>query len=262
MMWPALFAFNRAPDSDGGGGAAGGAAGGADGGAAGEKPLTRAEVEGLVGGIVSKHINSRGFVEKLRSGLATADDVGGIKSILEELRAGKKTGDGEGAADEGKNADPEVAKKMSKMEERLVAAERKAKASEDEALQMKTESAKEKERGALTSALQGKIKPALLPAAVSLLYNERHMIKRNKDGDIVFEMKRKDYIDELTVEEGVLEWLTTPEGKEYVPPVVAGGTGDKDGAKDGGGRKGILDKMTTGTADERTNAALNVIALG
>jgi hypothetical protein len=261
MMWPALFAFNHAPEGDGG--AAGGAAGGTEGE---EKPLTRKDVEDMIGKQIGTHINSRGFQEKLRKGLATSDDVGGIKAILEELRAAKKPG--EGAADDdavdgkGKALDPEVVKTMSKLEERLTASEKKAKASEEENLAIKESQARAQERDALKTALQGKVRPALLPAAVALLYGEQKKVRRDKDGGIVFEVKRKDYTDELTVEEGVLEWLATPEGKEYLPPVGAGGTGDKSGAKDGGGKGTVLDKLSTGTADERTNAALNVIALG
>jgi hypothetical protein len=261
MMWPALFTFNLAPDGDGG--SAGGAAGGAEGE---EKPMTRKEVEELIGKTVGTHINSRGFQEKLRKGLATSDDVGGIKTILEELRAAKKPGEGvadEGAADgKGKALDPEVVKAMSKLEERLTASEKKARASEEENLALKESQAREQEKSALTNALQGKVRERMLPGAVALLYTDQKKVRRDKDGGIVFEVKRKDYTDELTVEEGVLEWLATPEGKEYLPPVGAGGTGDKSGAKDGGGKGTVLDKLSTGTADERTNAALNVIALG
>jgi len=261
MMWPALFTFNLAPEGDGAGGAAGGAAGGTEGE---EKPLTRKDVEEMIGKQIGTHINSRGFQEKLRKGLATSDDVGGIKAILEELRAGKKTETpaDDDAVDGKKALDPEVVKTMSKLEERLTASERKAKLAEEENLAIKESQARSQEKSALVTALQGKVRPALLPAAVALLYGEQKKVRRDKDGGIVFEVKRKDYTDELTVEEGVLEWLATPEGKEYLPPVGAGGTGDKSGAKDAGGKGTVLDKLSTGTADERTNTALNVIALG
>lgn len=62
-------------------------------------------------------------------------------------------------------------------------------------------------------------------AAVSLLYNEDSRVIRNEDGEIRFSVQKAGYTDEVSLDEGITDWLKTDEGKAFLPPKGAGGSG-------------------------------------
>jgi len=69
-----------------------------------------------------------------------------------------------------------------------------------------------------------------------VLHTEDHRVKRDKDGNIVFEFQRDGYKDHKSLAEGVAEWLGTDEGKHYAPARVGGGSGATGGQANAQGR--------------------------
>lgn len=98
----------------------------------------------------------------------------------------------------------------------------------------------DEERNSLSAALADKgITGAKLKAALALLHTEEKRVARNKDGAVVFRIAKDGYEDEVNVIQGVEAWTATPEGKEFLPPRGASGSGaDRANRKDGSPRKG------------------------
>jgi hypothetical protein len=264
MLWPMLM---LAPDNGGASGGAGDGDGGADGGA--EKPMSRKEVEDVVAKAVGTHINSRGFQEKLRKGLASSDDVQAIRKILEDSAAARG-GAGAGGEDQGQSGtasvgaggasggmDVETKRALAKLQRDNEDLQKMLKAMSDDKKASEQKQLESEERSAIKDGLNGKVKPSLLPAAVALLYGERKVIGRNKDGGVVFKMKDRDNFDvEATIEDGIKAWLETPEGKEYLPPADIGGSGDPKSPR---GNRGPASGLESSDKNVRSNAAANVL---
>ena len=86
--------------------------------------------------------------------------------------------------------------------------------------------AKQEERTALQQALSSAgITGTRQRAAISLLYTEDKRVHRNEDGDIVFSIPKAGYTDEVTLDEGINEWLKSSEGREFLPPRGTSGSG-------------------------------------
>jgi len=84
------------------------------------------------------------------------------------------------------------------------------------------------EKHALSSALANAgIEGSRARAAMSLLYTEDKRVTRNDDGDIVFLVPKAGYVDQVTLDEGITDWLKTEDGKAFLPPRGAGGSGGK-----------------------------------
>lgn len=266
MMNPMIF---MAPEGDGGAG--GGAGAGGEGGD--EKPLTRKEVEDMVGKSIGTHINSRGFQEKLRKGLASSDDIQGLRKMLEDsaaARSGTNEGQGGdggqgngggagggGGSSAGGGMDQETKRALTKLQHDNEDLQKALRAMSDEKKATELKTRESEERGALKDALNGKVRPSLLPAAVALLYGERKVVGRDKDGGVVFKMKDRDNFDvEAAIDDGVKAWLETAEGKEYLPPVEAGGSGDSKSPR---GERGNANGLVSTDKSVRSAAATNVL---
>lgn len=204
----------------------------------GDEKLTRAEVQKMIDQGVNGAMKSWG--PRLTKGLATADDLTGIKTILEGLQTTKaQPGAGGQPAAGGQNqqtqADPEVAKLREQIEKLTKDNERERKEKAEQAARIDQE---QRERS-ITDALRSKgVRNELVDAAAALLLVKRNVLKRNDSGELVYVVKRKDYEDELPVADGVEEFLKTDEGKAYLPPRDVGGTGEKGGHKVSTGKGG------------------------
>lgn len=257
-----------APDAGGAGGGAG------DGGDAGadDKPMSRKEIEDLVGKSIGTHINSRGFQEKLRKGLATSDDIVSLRKLLEERASAGAGGAGDGgdaggaqgggASPQGdqsrgaqqpqSKADPETQRLLREQQHTIEDMQKQMQGMRREKEETEKRQRETEERTALKDALTGKVRATLLPAAVALLYGERKAIGRNKEGGLIFKTKDRDGYDvDVPIEDGIKGWLETAEGKEYLPPVDASGSGD--GKSPRGDRRGAhglesTDKNVRGAA--------------
>lgn len=94
-----------------------------------------------------------------------------------------------------------------------------------------------KERSELQSALRSAGVPdERLRSAVALLYTEDKRVEA-KDNSVVFKMQRDGYVDELELEKGISEWLSTPEGKHFAPPRDVRGSGAQGGSRNGAGNR-------------------------
>jgi hypothetical protein len=109
---------------------------------------------------------------------------------------------------------------------------------------------RDEERTQLRETLRkGGVEGSRLDGAVALLYGEQKRLARQKDADdkerITFKGKDKHFAEtDYPLEEGVKWWLSTDEGKEYLParPVGgSGGSGGKVGGKDGKGTPSMND---------------------
>lgn len=113
-------------------------------------------------------------------------------------------------------------------EARIKALEEENRKSQAEAAQSEAKRRQDEEKAALASVLadQG-ITGARQRAAMSLLYTEDKRVVREDDGAILFVVPRSGYTDKVKLDEGVKEWLNTDDGKAFMPPRVAGGSGAK-----------------------------------
>jgi len=104
-----------------------------------------------------------------------------------------------------KKAMTQVKNLEKKMQEERAAAEAAKKLAEEK-----------EERLALTQALT-EVGVRGSKAALNHLKAEGR-IGRNADGELIFKMPRDGYEEEMSLEEGLTEWLSTDEGKLFAPP--------------------------------------------
>lgn len=111
-------------------------------------------------------------------------------------------------------------KRLEKMLER----ERKAREATEATLRDNAaKSARDEERSRLAEQLTAEgITGAKLKAAVALLHTEERRIKRNDQGSIVYV---GDDGDETDLKAGLKSWLSTDDGKSFLPPRGAQGSG-------------------------------------
>lgn len=223
----------------GGEGGAGGSGGAGEGGA-GAIPK---EVQEFVTKTVNNAVTSQ--LKRFESRIPTVDSLKeglGIGALMEKIEtlgkgtgAGGPGGDGKGTggtggAGGGAQLDEATQRELAKMKadndslkKRL---DEEAKAREEE----RSARARQEERSALTEALRkAGIPDGRLGGAVSYLFLDQKKIVRDKEGNITWPVKRDGYEDPLSIEQGVAEWLKTDEGKAYLPPVDATGSGSRGG---------------------------------
>ena len=144
------------------------------------------------------------------------------EEILNEIRAGKPESE-EGAK---KEEDSEV----SRLKARLANMEKKANDSEAQRIKEKQESLKVRERAALSSALREVgVEGPKLKAAIALLYTEEGRVGTDQDGNVIFKFQRDGYIEEMSLADGMEEWVATSDGKHFVPAKNVGGAGSTGG---------------------------------
>ena len=100
---------------------------------------------------------------------------------------------------------------------------------------------KERERHDLIKGQKSALKDALdvvgirgvkARAAVALLHDDDGVIKRDDEGNVVMVFKRSGYDEELPLDKAMKEWVTTSYGKEFMPPIGAGGSDGHDSKVD------------------------------
>lgn len=195
-----------------------------------------------IGGRVKREVNS--LKDSLNETIGT--------TIKDALAANKPDdppdgGKGGGGGDGGGGQSDE----MKAMEARVKASEDRAKAVELERKDEREQGKRTAEKSALESALRtAKVSEALVPAATSLLFTDRKIVGRDDKDGIIWKAARDGYNDELSLTDGVAEFLATEEGKAYLPPIDAKGGGVRGGGKKPGGNVVVPDgdKMTKGEA--------------
>jgi hypothetical protein len=93
--------------------------------------------------------------------------------------------------------------------------------------EMELRTRRNEERQHLTAALRASgVSEPMIRTLVPYLHSEAGKVKRGDDGSIVFVHDDEEH----PLEKGVAAWLKTEDGKAYLPPVDAGGSGNRGGA--------------------------------
>lgn len=242
-----------ADDNKGGGGGGGG-----DGDKGGEvNEATKKFVNDTINGAMKQW--STRLEGKFGDGLKGLKDeiAGGLKdsitAALKEAGAGGAGGDGDGKG-KGKESEipDEIKQQLARQNAEIEklskenAAERKKR--EDGEAQVK----RNEERGLLETHLRKGVdgvgvREELLRPLIAFLHGESGRIKRDKEGNVVMTFKRDGYDEDVTLDKAIPEYLGTDEGKAYLPPKDAGGSGNKGGGNNPRAPK-PGEKMSVGSA--------------
>ncbi len=205
-----------------------GGEGGEGGSGVGEKPFNPEQMR-LLNRIVhtanSKTVSTMEGMINAASEKTSGDlfEIKGLLSGLGDKGGDKGGGDGGGNLPSWKDSDEykasEAHRKASNDRLAAIEAERK-----DE---VETRNRGE-ERSALEAALRkGGVEETRIRGALSLLINDEKVMKRDKEGAMFYQIQRDGYTEDLTVEGGVADYLSTDEGKSLLPSSGARGTGAK-----------------------------------
>jgi len=187
--------------------------------------------------VMAKHFKSTEFktslAESIKASLAEA-----LPEVLKGMTAVPPPGGDAGKGKEGqpggqqhtdpgrKTDDPEwkaMLARQKELEDKLH--QQVAERENEKAQRMRAE-----ERSLLESQLRTNGVPDnRLRAAVALINAELKAVGRNAEGGIVYKAQRDGYVDELSVQDGIKEFLSTDEGKTFLPPPGAHGTGMRPG---------------------------------
>ena len=175
-----------------------------------------------IGAAVKAHVDAA--VKPLQDRLDVAEKA--AKEAAE--KAGKPADEGKSdGKGKGKDADPETAKEVAALRARLEASD---KAREEAEARSKAEARSNAAREALAKA---GVPADRLPHAMAYL-DTQGVIAADKDGKVGWKGKDRFGVDALlSLEDGAKAWAATPDGKLYLPPSGAQGTGT--GAGNGGG---------------------------
>lgn len=186
----------------------------------------------VVGEAAKAHVEAalKPFADKLD---ASAKDVEALKAA----KATDKPADKEDKAKGGDKADPETAKELAALRQRLEASD---KAREEAENRSKAEARDSAAREALAKA---GIPADRLPHAMAFL-GAQGVIVAGADGKPGWKGKDKFGVDAvLPLEDGARSWAATPDGKLYLPPTDARGTGTGAGNGSGSGGSGGIKKL-------------------
>jgi len=216
-----------------------------------------------VNATVTAHL-SRKLGPALKEALGT--ELTEIRDTLTQIAGGKPNagagGDGKGNEGKGQNSgqpgtNGQQPAPSLKDDPEVVAMRKRLAALEDER-KKERETAQNNERdGTLREILTAaKIDPNRMRGAIAVV---RDSVKRDAEGKLVYKAQRQGYVDDLTLEDGVAEWLATDEGKSYQAPaqgVRGGGAGTRQAgaARGGGGVAGVV----KGGANAPTRGAQDV----
>lgn len=173
----------------------------------------------VIGAAVKAHVDAavKPLQDRLDAGEKAAKEA---KEAAE--KAGKPADDGKGKG--GKEADPETAKELAALRARLEASD---KAREEAETRSKTEARNNATREALAKA---GIPADRLPHAMAYLDTKGEIVA-DKDGKVGWKGKDRFGVDTVVpLEQGAKDWASTPDGKLYLPPSNAQGTGTGAGS--------------------------------
>lgn len=195
-----------------------------------------AALEERIGRIVDTRMNRAITTHFKRETPKLAETIGA------QVLAGLKAAQGGGDDDDDEVADPaepgkagkkppkgqsdEVTQRMKALEGQLAVEKKKREASEAKQVEAETRRARAEEDDAVKSALMaaGVKDEARIRAALHTHRGEGR-IKRDEAGAIMFVKRSDDGDEEMPLTKGVAEWAKTDEGKVFLPPTGASGSG-------------------------------------
>jgi hypothetical protein len=157
----------------------------------------------------------------------------------------QKQADGKGKKGE---VDPDTKARLDDFQRKLEEAEQARKVAEQTAREQR---------------LEGRLRSALAEAGVGTEQQEKALVwlrsrttkdgkpvlSFNADGNPVWRTDRQGFVDELDVAEGLKGWAATDDGKSFLPPTGAAGTGDSAGGRGGSGRRDPNPRKKDGSLD-------------
>jgi len=200
---------------------------------------------------IGTRLNSQSFKDNIGAiaGEAAAAAVGaateGLTAKMEELLSANPGGNGNGRdKDESKaqswKDSPEYKAMIQRDKDRDAEIERMKQEREDE----KNAADRKEERATLEAALRkAGIEELKLRSCVATLIHEDKVMQRDSNGQMVYRVNRGEYNEDMTVSEGVSEFITTDEGKAFLPAKGATGTG------------AVGDSTSEGTKNSRKGAS-------
>lgn len=214
-----------------------------------EAAAAEAALEERIGKAVDARLNRAisGHLTRMQPKLAA--DIGA--QVLAGLKAQQGENDDEtadppesnkGKPPKGQNA--EADQRLKSLEKQLADERKKREASEAKQLDTEAKRARGEEDDAVKSALMaaGVKDEARIRAALHTHRGEGR-VKRGEDGTILF-MKRTDAGDEeMPLAKGIADWAKTDEGKVFLPPTGASGSGGNPPKN--GGANGAPGKLST-----------------
>lgn len=229
------------------------------------KPLTRAEAEKFFNDAINGAVRANN--KRLEDSIAKM--VGGLEKRFEDLagaaRSGAATGGDGGAADDktkdgkprdegGKFTNPQLVEAQRKIAE-LEEKERKREAEIKEA---RKKADQREERDALRVSLKKlKVRDDVLELLATKLHLEDGVIVRDGSGKIRYKWEGRDGEELLPLEDGLKNMLQTDQGKVYVAPRGATGSGAKPPAGPAGSvPRGNSPPRTRQQLDDEGNSGL------
>lgn len=216
----------RIPE-DGGGGGGGGTGGGDD-----DLPKTKKELDTLIGnsvnGAVRDLIKRGAFTEGI--GKVVGDS---LATAMKDFKPATPTIE-DPPKDKDKDTDDATKQALAKLKSDNESLNKRLEQQDTAAKEKETKAEKKETRSQLDRALsKAGISTDRVSGAGAFLFHDRDIVKRNDEGEVCIEFKR-DWGKELVpIEKGITEWVKTDEGKGYMPPVDAGGSGNTGGTPPG-----------------------------
>jgi hypothetical protein len=209
------------PDDGSGGGGGDGSGGEGDDGNNQPPAMTADEMKRLMGNMVNSAVNSH-FKRDSFQQLISSSVEKAVTGLL------PKPEDPKPAPEDPKPdaRDAELAKMRSEQDKMRKALE----AQREEAETEKRKAREQAERSALAEALRsGGVDENRMRAAVAYLYLDERRIRRDEDDNIVMSFQREWGEELVPVDKGIAEYLRSDQGKVFLPPVEAAGSGNKGG---------------------------------
>ena len=180
---------------------------------------------------------AKAAIKAIEDKVASLPDAEGLATLIEAKIGEKVPAKVEGAKDEAAQAASKAAE--DKFQKQIDALKKQLQAKDDSEKAATLKQQRTEERTVLGTALEkAGVKPSLRPAAIALLI-ERGALARDAEGAVIYKSRDAAGAEEIKqVEAGIADWIKSDEGKEYLPPKEAGGSGDKSRAHGGKGNEG------------------------
>lgn len=249
---PNPFVMSADDGAGGGGGGGGGDGGDGKGGkGGGDGAAAAAGLSEEMKKEITKHVS--GAVANYSKRIQ-ADLMATLTTTLEEKLKGfqpvKVDGDGGTGGGDGKGGAPPEDPDKKRMRAELDSLTKKLEQQTTERQQDAERALRSEERNELTARLrEAGIPEPRLRGAVAYLLHDTKAIRRDKENKIVWPVKRDWGEEELPFEKGVEEWLGTEEGKAYLPPKDAKGSGTTGGKTRKPGEKMTAAESSNAIAD-------------
>lgn len=202
------------------------------------KTLIQTQINGAIGGYLKRGAFKEAIAESVKATVGEAVTAS-LKESLPELLKGMAPATpapGEGAAPPATppaagtpagDVPAEVKAVLHRLEESNKALQKRLGDSEASRKQIEDQTRQNEEKSAIIAALRkSNVAETHIKALVPYLHGDGTRIARDKEGNVVFKVKRDWGVEEMPLDAGVEEWLTkTDDGKAFLPAAKPEGPG-------------------------------------